>query len=344
MDSISITKPDDWHLHLRDGEMLAAVVSYSAQRCQRAIVMPNLANPVTTTEAAKLYRNRIIQQLPDSSTFQPLMTIYLTDITSIEEIEKAHDSGFIYAAKLYPSGATTNSDSGVSNIVNIYPVLEKMAKIGMPLLVHGEVTNPEIDVFDRESYFIEQVLSPLVSKVPELKIVLEHITTATGVEFVLAGKDNIAATITPQHLLLNRNAILVGGIHPHNYCLPVLKREEHRVALVAAATGGNKKFFAGTDSAPHLQHLKESSCGCAGIFTAHASTELYAEVFESAGKLENLEKFISHNGADFYGLPRNKEQICLKKESWQVPDKIQVTKTGSLRPFRAGEEVRWSLC
>ena len=341
-ESITLTRPDDWHLHLRDGDGLNAVVGHSAERFHRAIVMPNLKPPVTTTEQALEYRDRILAALPAGSTFEPLMTLYLTDNTSPEEIVKAKQSGVVKAVKLYPAGATTNSDFGVTHIYKPEAALRTMAEVGMPLLVHGEVTEAHVDIFDREAEFLDTVLKPLLDHIPDLKVVAEHITTREMADFVLHAGDQIAATITPQHLLLNRNAMLVGGMRPHNYCLPVLKRESHREVLVEVATSGNKKFFLGTDSAPHPQGAKESACGCAGIYSAHAAIELYAEAFEQAHALDKLEGFASHFGADFYGLPRNSDTITLKKEAWEVPanypfgDEVVV-------PFRAGDKIGWRL-
>ncbi len=305
--------------------------------------MPNLKRPITTTELAMAYRDRILAAIPDGLAFSPLMTLYLTDDTSIEEIKRAGNSKHIVALKLYPAGATTNSSSGVTDIECTYSILEEMIEFDMPLLIHGEVTDPNIDVFDREKVFIERHLEPLTQRYPELKIVLEHITTKDAVEFVEEADDTLAATITAHHLLLNRNAMLVGGIQPHHYCLPVLKREQHRQALIKAATSGNPKFFLGTDSAPHDTASKESACGCAGIYTAHAAIELYTEAFETADALNRLEGFASFYGADFYGLPRNKESVSLVKRPWTSPDRYTFGEAGSLRPFRAGETLDWTL-
>ncbi|MBC8519349.1 MAG: dihydroorotase [Gammaproteobacteria bacterium] len=340
--SITIVRPDDWHLHLRDGDAMSSVVRDSAERFGRAIIMPNLSPPVTTVTAALQYRDRILAQIPDHMAFEPLMTLYLTDNTDPGEIRSAVDSGQITAAKLYPAGATTNSDSGVTDISNIMGVLEMMAEVNLPLLVHGEVTNPEIDIFDREAIFIEQTLAPLAERLPSLRIVLEHITTISGVQFVQESSENIAATITAHHLLMNRNAIFSGGINPHHYCLPVLKREQHRVALVEAATSGNRKFFSGTDSAPHSRSAKESSCGCAGMYTAHAAVELYAEAFDQAGALDKLEGFASFHGADFYNLPRNREKITLERKEWIVPSELPFG-DDTLIPLRANDKVLWSI-
>ncbi len=342
LDTITLTRPDDWHLHLRDGDALKAVAPHTAAQFARAIVMPNLKPPVITTEQALAYRERVLAALPAGSRFEPLMTLYLTDNTPPEEIERAVASGQVKAVKLYPAGATTNSDSGLTDIRKAYPTLERMAELGLPLLVHGEVTDPAVDVFDREAEFLKQVLGPLLERYPQLKVVAEHITTADAAEFVLGAGDTVGATITPQHLLLNRNAMLVGGMHPHHYCLPVLKRERHRERLVEVATSGNPKFFLGTDSAPHAQGAKESSCGCAGIYSAHAAIELYAEAFERAGALEKLESFASFHGADFYGLPRNAETITLKREPWEVPADYPFGEQ-KLVPFMAGQTLNWKL-
>ncbi|UJS26595.1 dihydroorotase [Thiothrix winogradskyi] len=337
-----MTRPDDWHVHLRDGDMLATVLPDTAQRFARAIVMPNLKPPVRTVAEASAYRERILAALPAEMRFEPLMTLYLTDKTSPEDIRQAKSSGFIHAVKYYPAGATTNSDSGVTDIHRVAAVLETMQEVGLPLLVHGEVTDTDIDIFDREAVFIERILVPLLERLPRLRVVLEHITTAQAAAFVTAAAANVAATITVHHLLYNRNAMFQGGIRPHAYCLPVLKRESHRLALVAAATSGNPKFFLGTDSAPHLRHDKESSCGCAGIYSAHAALELYAEVFEQAGALDKLEAFASFHGPDFYGLPRNQEQVTLVKQPWTVPAALKAG-DHALIPLRAGETVGWHL-
>ena len=340
MQTITITRPDDWHLHLRDGAEMAAVLPDTANRFARAIVMPNLKPPVTSVELARAYRDRILAALPTGLEFAPLMTLYLTDHTTPQEIERAKSSGFVHAVKLYPAGATTNSQSGVTDLKKVSTVLAAMEAIGLPLLVHGEVTDG--DVFDREHVFIERLLRPLVARFPNLRLVLEHITTKQAAEFVAAAGPNIGATITAHHLLLNRNALFQGGIRPHHYCLPVLKREEHRQALVEAATGGNPKFFLGTDSAPHAQHTKENACGCAGVYTANAAIELYAEIFDSAGALDKLEGFASFFGADFYGLPRNSSKITLTKTSANVPDALPFGEH-VLVPFRAGETIAWSI-
>lgn len=340
MTSITITRPDDWHLHLRDGEQMAAVLPDTARRFARAIIMPNLKPPITTVELARAYRDRILAALPRGMDFTPLMTLYLTDSTSPAEIEKAKGSGFIHAVKLYPAGATTNSQSGVTDLNKVSGVIAKMEAVGLPLLVHGEVTDGDIDVFDREHVFIERLLKPLVTRYPKLRLVLEHITTKQAAEFVASAGPNIAATITAHHLLLNRNALFQGGIRPHHYCLPVLKREEHRLALVSAATNGNSKFFLGTDSAPHAKHTKEHACGCAGVYTANAAIELYAEAFDGVGALEKLEGFASFFGADFYGLLRNREKITLTKEANAVPVEMKYGEH-LLVPFRAGENIGW---
>jgi len=321
---------------------LKAVLVDTARRFGRAIVMPNLKPPVTTTELALAYRARILAALPTGSAFQPLMTLYLTDHTSVEEVERAKASGAIRAVKYYPAGATTNSDSGVTDIRRCFATLEAMSSVGLPLLVHGEVTDPEVDVFDREKVFVETVLVSLIQRFPRLKVVMEHITTADAVKFVQSASDNVAATITAHHLLLNRNSIFQGGIRPHHYCLPVLKREEHRLALIRAATSGNPKFFLGTDSAPHARHTKEAACGCAGVYTAHAAIELYAEAFDAAGALDRLERFASFNGADFYGLPRNRLQITLRRKAWRVPDELRYG-DDVLVPLRAGGNLAWAL-
>ncbi|MES2356188.1 MAG: dihydroorotase [Pseudomonadota bacterium] len=342
MNTLTITRPDDWHLHLRDGAALASVLPDTARQFARAIVMPNLKPPVTTVAAAQSYKDRILAALPKNLQFEPLMTLYLTDNTTPEEIVRARQSGFIHAVKYYPAGATTNSDSGVTDIHKCEAVLAAMAEQGLPLLVHGEVTDTSVDVFDRERVFIERTLAPLIARFPSLRVVFEHITTSHAVEFVLQAGPQVAATITAHHLLLNRNAIFQGGIRPHHYCLPVLKREEHRRALVAAVASGNPKFFLGTDSAPHARNTKENSCGCAGIYTAHAAIELYAEAFEAASALDKLEGFASFYGADFYGLPRNSEKITLKREAWLVPEEISFA-SEVLVPMRAGESISWQL-
>jgi len=342
MQQITITRPDDWHLHLRDDALMVSVLPDTARQFARAIVMPNLRPPVTTTAQALAYRERILKALPADAKFEPLMTLYLTDITRAEEIRKAKASGVVHAVKLYPAGATTNSDAGVTDLRKSYAALEEMQRCGMPLLVHGEVTSPDIDIFDREAVFIERVMQPLLKDLPNLRVVFEHITTQDAAEFVTSAPDTIAATLTPQHLLYNRNAMLVGGIRPHLYCLPVLKREMHREALIKAATSGNKKFFLGTDSAPHAQHTKENACGCAGCYSAHSAIELYAEAFENAGALDKLEGFASFYGADYYSLPRNKNKVSLRKEEWQVPASVGFGEH-QLVPLRAGEMMKWKL-
>lgn len=339
---LTITRPDDWHLHLRDGAALQAVLPDTAQRFGRAIVMPNLRPPVTSTALAAAYRERILQVLPAGVKFEPLMTLYLTDNMLPQEIITAKASGIVHGVKLYPAGATTNSDSGVTDISKCHHVLEAMEKHGLPLLVHAEVTDAEVDVFDREKVFIARHMQPLLQRFPGLKVVFEHITTREAAEFVASSSANVAATITAHHLLMNRNAMFAGGIRPHHYCLPILKREEHRLALVAAATSGNPKFFLGTDSAPHAQYAKESACGCAGMYTAHAAIELYAEAFEAADALDKLEAFASFYGADFYGLARNVEKITLVRESWVVPDGVPLG-DDLLIPLRAGQAVGWRL-
>jgi dihydroorotase len=342
MHRLSIRRPDDWHVHLRDGAGLASVAKLTAERFGRAIVMPNLKQPVVSVEQAAAYRQRILAALPAASRFEPLMTLYLTDATSPDEIERAAKSGIVHGVKLYPAGATTHSEAGVTDITKTYAALERMQSVGMPLLVHGETTRPEIDVFDRETVFIDELLAPLVERFPRLKLVFEHITTARAAEFVAGARAGVAATITPQHLLHNRNAIFSGGIRPHFYCLPVLKRERDREALVGAATSGSPKYFLGTDSAPHERATKENACGCAGMFTAHAAIELYAEVFEEAGKLDRLEAFASHFGADFYGLRRHDERITLVKEPWLCANAYEFG-AGTVVPYRAGESIAWRL-
>lgn len=341
MTTFTLTRPDDWHVHLRDGDVLQDTVRDISRYNGRALIMPNTVPPVTTTEMALAYRERILAAKPRAH-FQPLMTLYLTDNTSPDEIGKAKASGAIVAAKLYPAGATTNSDSGVTDPKKIYPVLQAMQQEGLLLLVHGEVTTQDVDIFDREKTFLETVLAPIVNDFPNLKIVLEHITTAEAVAFVKQAGENVAATITAHHLLFNRNHMLVGGIRPHFYCLPILKRATHQDALVAAATSGNKKFFLGTDSAPHAQGQKESACGCAGSYTAHAALELYAEVFEKQAKLENLAAFASHNGPDFYGLPRNTDTVTLTKQAWSVPNTMPFG-NNMVVPIRAGESIHWTV-
>ena len=343
MNSITLTRPDDWHLHLRDGAAMAAVLPDTARRFARAIVMPNLKPPVTTVALAAAYRERILAALPVGMDFSPLMTLYLTDNMAPSEIDAARASGFVHAVKLYPAGATTNSDAGVTDLKKCAATLARMEKLGLPLLVHGEVTDPAVDVFDREAVFIDRVLVPLLRDFPALKLVLEHITTRDGIDFVTAGGANVAGTLTAPHLLLNRNAIFAGGIRPHHYCLPVLKRETHRRALVAAAISGSPKFFLGTDSAPHAQSTKEAACGCAGCYTANAGIELYAEVFDAENALDKLEAFASFHGADFYGLPRNAGAITLKREARAVPASLDYLPGDRLVPLRAGESIAWRL-
>ncbi len=342
MDRITLRRPDDWHLHLRDGAAMAAVLADSARRFARAVVMPNLRPPVRTTEEALAYRGRILAALPAGAAFEPLMTLYLTDDTPPEEISRAKLSGRVHGVKLYPAGATTHSEAGVTRLSRCFHALERMQAVGLPLLVHGETTDAAIDVFDREMVFIEEVLGPTLERFPGLKIVLEHVTTREAVQFVEVTGPNVAATITAHHLLLNRNALFLGGIRPHHYCLPVLKREEDREALVEAAVSGNPKFFLGTDSAPHARAAKEAACGCAGIYTAHAAIELYAIAFEEAGALDKLEGFASEFGARFYGLPVNGERITLLREDWRVPERLAFG-GDELVPLRAGESIPWKL-
>ncbi|MFZ1828634.1 MAG: dihydroorotase [Candidatus Competibacteraceae bacterium] len=342
MDTLTLTRPDDWHLHVRDGDAMRAVVPHSARQFARAIIMPNLRPPVTTTTQALAYRKRIIAAVPTGLDFQPLMTLYLTDHTPPTEISQARDSGHIVACKLYPAGATTNSDAGVTDIRRINPVLEAMQAHEMPLLAHGEVTDPEVDVFDREAVFIDRVLIPLVRDFPALKIVMEHITTRDAVDFVRDAPATVAATITAHHLLYNRNAIFQGGIRPHYYCLPILKREQHRQALVQAAISGNPKFFLGTDSAPHPRSGKETACGCAGCYTAYAALELYAEAFEAAGALDRLEAFASFHGPDFYSLPRNTKTMTLQRQRTSIPKSFSFG-ADDLIPVRAGEMLCWRM-
>ena len=339
MDRLTLTRPDDWHVHLRDGDMLAAVLPDTARQFGRAIVMPNLKPPVRTVAEAAAYRQRILAALPTGMRFDPLMTLYLTDNTDPAEIAMAKASGFVQAVKYYPAGATTNSDSGVTDIRKVDAALEAMQEAGLPLLLHGEVTDPEVDVFDREAVFIDRILAPLLQRLPRLKVVLEHITTRQAAEFVTAAPANVAATVTAHHLLYNRNAMFLGGMRPHYYCLPVLKRENHRRALVEAAIGGNPKFFLGTDSAPHAKGAKEAACGCAGIYTAHAALELYAEAFDAAGALDKLEAFASLFGPDFYGLPRNRGTVTLIRET----SAVATDHPSGVVPLRAGENLGWRL-
>ena len=340
---MNLTAPDDWHLHLRDGAALLSVLPASARQFRRAIIMPNLKPPVRTVAEAAAYRDRILAAIPAGVSFEPLMTLYLTDTTPPDEISRVRDSGFVKALKYYPAGATTNSDAGVTDIMKPLRTLEAMADAGVPLLMHGEVTDPSVDVFDREAVFIERVLEPLMRRLPHLKVVFEHITTRQAAEYVSAAPANVGATITPQHLLYNRNEIFRGGIRPHFYCLPVLKREEHRLALVRAATGGSPKFFLGTDSAPHARNTKEVACGCAGCYTAPHALELYAEVFDAAGALARLEGFASFHGPDFYGLPRNTGTVTLQKLTWQVPERVPYVDDSGIVPLRAGETLGWKL-
>ena len=342
LSSLTITRPDDWHVHLRDGELMRGVVGATARAFGRAVVMPNLDPPVTTVAAAAAYRERIATALPPKSRFAPLLTLYLTDNTPAAEIGEARRSGFVIGVKYYPAGATTNSASGVTAVERAYPALAAMQEHGLPLLVHGEVTAPQVDVFDRERVFVETVLACIVRDFPALKIVLEHVTTREAVEFVAAAPAHVGATITPQHLLHSRNALFSGGIRPHLYCLPILKREAHRQALLKAATSGNPKFFLGTDSAPHVREAKESACGCAGCYSAHAALELYAEAFEAAGALDKLEAFASFHGADFYGLPRSGDTVTLARETWSVPAEY-VFGAHTVVPLNAGATMRWRL-
>src|SRR4030095_5829591 len=340
--SLRILRPDDWHLHVRDGAHLASVLPFTARQFARAIIMPNLKPPVTTVAMAAAYRERSLAALPAGARFEPLMTLYLTDTTSPDEIKAAQRSGFIVGAKLYPAGATTHSDAGVTAIEKIHPALAAMEACGLVFQVHGEVTDGDVDVFDRERVFIDRILARVVDRFPGLRVVFEHVTTREAVQFVKAARRGVGATVTPQHLLLNRNAIFQGGIRPHNYCLPVLKREHDRRALIEAATSDDARFFLGTDSAPHARHTKETTCGCAGIFSAHAAIELYAEAFELAGRLEGLQAFASERGADFYGLPRNRAYITLARAAWSPPAAYPFDKD-ELVPFRAGEQLAWHM-
>ena len=339
---LTITRPDDWHLHLRDGATMKDVLPHTARQFARAIIMPNLKPPVTTTEQAAAYRERILAALPAGMPFEPLMVLYLTDNTPPEEIRRAHATGFVKAVKLYPAGATTNSDAGVTDLTKCYKTLDVLQELQMPLLVHGEVTDPAIDLFDREAVFIERVMQPLRQAMPALKVVFEHITTKDAAQYVLAGEGPTAATITAHHLLFNRNEIFKGGIRPHYYCLPVLKRETHRQALVAAAISDSDRFFLGTDSAPHAKGLKEHACGCAGCYTALHGLELYAQAFDQAGALDKLEAFASVNGPAFYGLPRNTGTVTLKRESWTIPAELPMGEA-SVVPLSAGEEIHWKM-
>lgn len=343
MHELTLTQPDDWHLHLRDGVELKSVAHFSANQMARAIIMPNLKEPITTVAMAKKYKGHILAALDKKTNFKPLMTLYLTDNIELKEIEKSKNSNIVYAFKLYPQGATTNSAKGVSNIKNIYPIFEKIADMDMPLLVHGEVVDDNVDIFDREKVFIDKVLIPIIKAFPELKIVFEHITTKDAVDFVLESDKNIGATITAHHLIYNRNDMLTGGIYPHNYCLPILKRKApHQKALIDAAISGNPKFFLGTDSAPHSINNKETNCGCAGVFSSFAAIELYTSVFDKYQALDKLEAFASFYGADFYGLRRNKKTIVLKKEAWQIPQSYPFAAT-KVVPFMAGKSLNWKI-
>jgi len=342
MNKLTLIQPDDLHLHVRHGAILNTVIAHTANQFARAIIMPNLNPPILTVDQALDYRAEIINALPKGSNFNPLMTLYLTSALTADEIRKAANAEHVHAIKLYPAGATTNSDSGVSDLKAIYPLLKTMEEVDLPLLIHGEVTHPESDIFDREKEFVDSSLSDIVKNFPDLRIVVEHVTTKEAVDFVLSASDKVAATITPQHLLFNRNAILAGGIKPHYYCLPIIKREHHRQALVEAATSGNPKFFLGTDSAPHVTGAKESSCGCAGCYSAYAAIELYAEAFEQANALDKLEGFASFFGADFYQLPRNTQSITLQKQQWTVPESYPVGDT-TITPLKANEVLNWKL-
>lgn len=342
MKTFTLTRPDDWHCHIRTGAILQTVLAHTAKQFARAIIMPNLKPPVTNIAQALAYREEILRALPPDSSFKPLMTLYLTAATTADEIKQAAESEHIHAFKLYPAGATTNSSAGVADIQAIYPLLAAMERYGVPLLVHGEVTDTDCDIFDRERVFIERYLTAISRDFPSLRLVLEHVTTKEAVQFVQEAPANIAATITPQHLLFNRNAMLVGGIRPHFYCLPILKREVHRLALVEAATSGNTKFFLGTDSAPHLSHLKENACACAGCYSAYGALELYATAFGQAGALDKLEGFASFYGADFYSLPRNSDTVTLIKEDWTVPNAYGAGEV-SITPLLAGESLGWRL-
>lgn len=342
-DTLTLTRPDDWHLHLRDGEALRFTVPETARVFARAIVMPNLGPPVTTLTAAEAYRERILAAVPPGVAFEPLMTLYLTDRIAVGEVRRAADSGIVHACKLYPSGATTNSEAGVTALENVLDVLEAMAEHGLPLCVHGEVTDANVDVFDRERIFLERELAPLSERLPELRIVFEHITTKDAAQFVAEAREGIAATLTPQHLLMNRNDLFVGGLRPHNYCLPVLKRREHQEALQRAVLSGNPRFFLGTDSAPHARDTKEVACGCAGCFSAPAALPLYAEFFDRHGEIDRLEAFAAHHGSDFYRLPRNTETVTLRRTSWSVPDRLPYAGGDSIVPYWAGAELAWSV-
>ena len=342
MKTLTITRPDDWHIHVRNGAILKTVLPHTARQFARAIIMPNLKPPVTTVAGALVYRKEILKAVPAGIDFTPLMTLYLTAATKISEIQKAAESDHVYAFKLYPAGATTNSDSGVADIHAIYPLLAELEKLDIPLLIHGETTDTDCDIFDRERVFVDTSLTDIATNFPNLRIVLEHVTTSEAVQFVYASGNNIAATITPQHLLYNRNALFAGGIRPHYYCLPIIKREHHRLALVKAATSGNPKFFLGTDSAPHITSLKETSCGCAGCYSAYAALELYAEIFERADALNKLEGFASFFGADFYRLPRNSDTVTLEKTTWSIP-LFYGENDNTVTPLKAGEELSWKM-
>jgi dihydroorotase len=342
MKTLTITRPDDWHIHVRNGAILKTVLPHTARQFARAIIMPNLKPPVTTVAEALVYQQEILQAVPAGINFTPLMTLYLTTATKISEIQKAAESDHVYAFKLYPAGATTNSESGVADIHAIYPLLAEFEKLDIPLLIHGETTDTDCDIFDRERVFIDTSLTDIAKNFPSLRIVLEHVTTSEAVQFVIASGNNIAATITPQHLLYNRNALFAGGIRPHYYCLPIIKREHHRLALVKAATSGNPKFFLGTDSAPHITSLKETSCGCAGCYSAYAALELYAEIFERAGALNKLEGFASFFGADFYRLPRNSDTVTLEKTTWSIP-LFYGENDNTVTPIKAGDELSWKM-
>lgn len=339
-DRLTIIQPDDWHLHVRTGAILQTVIAHTARQFGRAIIMPNLKPPVTTVPLALAYRAEILAALPENSPFNPLMTLYLTGNTGMEDVKKVAESEHVHAFKLYPAGATTNSDAGVADIEAAFPIFAAMEKLAVPLLIHGEVTNAEYDIFDREKIFIDTHLTRITREFPNLRIVVEHLTTQEAVQFVESAGGNVGATITPQHLLYNRNAILAGGIRPHFYCLPILKREQHRLALLKAATSGNPKFFLGTDSAPHPTHLKENACGCAGCYSAHAALELYADAFEQAGALDKLEGFASFHGADFYGLPRNTQTVTLAKQTWTIPSQYGDA-DNAITPLKAGEQLNW---
>jgi dihydroorotase len=340
MQSLTLIQPDDWHVHLRDGAMLKLVVPHTANQFARAMVMPNLKTPITTVAMALRYREEILAAVPEGLNFQPLMSLYLTQQTCVADVKQVAESKEVYAFKLYPAGATTNSNAGINDFAGLNPIFEALQKYNVPLLIHGEVTDADCDIFDRERVFIERILEKLVRQFPELRIVLEHVTTAEAVQFVESSTKNIAATITPQHLLYNRNALLAGGIRPHHYCLPVLKREKHRLALVQAAISGNPQFFLGTDSAPHQQSLKETACGCAGCYSAHAAIELYAQIFEQENALDKLEGFASQFGADFYQLPRNTQMICLEKMTWKVPENYQ-NDQARIIPLEAKHDIFW---